>query len=180
MTIPMLAKRTKEPEVTVLMTKEEAKEIIVAVKASVAEARTLLLDLWERDGWRALGYKNWKACYTAEFGKSESTIYRQLTAAQVDREKKNGLLATKNDSRARESKEEPEQESRDDPEPVSQRTAAKIKAKPKPPKSGKELKSPEMRREARAIFGKLIRMLDKMGITGMDGHLEAIRGAIDA
>ncbi len=47
--------------------------------------RALLLELYEREGWRALSYDSWRACAVAEFAQSQTALYRQLTAARVDR-----------------------------------------------------------------------------------------------
>lgn len=49
----------------------------------------------------------------------------------------------------------------------------------KPPKSGKERVSPESRKDAQAAFGKLVRALDRMGISeSLDKELAAILRAI--
>lgn len=50
----------------------------------LTNARSLIWELHEYGGWSALGYASWKACVTAEFEKSASTIYRQLNAAMVE------------------------------------------------------------------------------------------------
>jgi hypothetical protein len=42
------------------------------------------LELYERDGWKALGYDSWQDCVVKEFGKSKSYLYRQLAAAKVE------------------------------------------------------------------------------------------------
>jgi hypothetical protein len=47
--------------------------------------RELVLVLYEREGWTALGYKNWRECVTAEFRQSENYLYRQLEVAQVEK-----------------------------------------------------------------------------------------------
>ncbi len=67
------------------MTPDEARQCLEQVKRHLGEARTLLLALYEGEGWRALGYDSWRACVTAEFSQSQATLYRQLTAAQVER-----------------------------------------------------------------------------------------------
>ena len=36
--------------------------------------------------WQALGYASWRECVTAEFGDSKAYLYRQLTAAVIERE----------------------------------------------------------------------------------------------
>ena len=68
------------------MTDEEARAAVDAIKAHVRQARALLLDLYEREGWRALGYGTWEECVTSEFGRSRSYMYRQLAAAKLELE----------------------------------------------------------------------------------------------
>lgn len=52
----------------------------------LTDARALIWQLHEYNGWKALGYPSWRACVTAEFNRSSSTIYRQLNAALVELE----------------------------------------------------------------------------------------------
>src|SRR5215471_9278233 len=66
------------------MTVDEARSTIEQINSKFDDARALLRDLHEREGWRALGYETWRACVVAEFGDSQSRLYRLLTAAQVD------------------------------------------------------------------------------------------------
>ena len=68
------------------MTTEEARAAVVAIKQHVQQARALLLDLHEREGWIALGYDSWERCVTSEFGHSRSYMYRQLAAAKLELE----------------------------------------------------------------------------------------------
>ncbi len=68
------------------MTAEEARQTVDAINAHLNSARALLLDLYEREGWRALGYQSWRECVTAEFEQSQRHLYRQLQAAQIERE----------------------------------------------------------------------------------------------
>jgi hypothetical protein len=42
--------------------------------------------LYEREGWRALGYATWRDCATAEFGWRERYAYYVLEAARTERE----------------------------------------------------------------------------------------------
>ena len=70
-----------EVTTTVLMTKDEARECVNAIIRCLNDARELVLDLYEREGWRALGYASWRECVTAEFPQySQSYLYRQLEA----------------------------------------------------------------------------------------------------
>ncbi len=68
-----------------MMTADEARTTIAAITAHLNDTRALLLDLKEREGWRALGYDSWRACAQAEFGQSQSRVYQLLDAAKVDR-----------------------------------------------------------------------------------------------
>lgn len=68
------------------MTREEARRACEAVKHRLEECRGLLLELYERRGWEALGYPSWRACCTAEFGLSQSRVYQLLDAARVERD----------------------------------------------------------------------------------------------
>ena len=68
-----------------LMTETEARKCVEEIKRGVLNIRVRLLELYEREGWRALGYGNWRDCVTVEFDQSQSYLYRQLEAAQVER-----------------------------------------------------------------------------------------------
>lgn len=70
----------------VLMDRAEARRSVEQIKTHLDSARRILLDLYEREGWRALGYAAWRDCATAEFGQSAATLYRQLDAAQIERD----------------------------------------------------------------------------------------------
>ncbi len=74
-----------EEVVVVLMTKQEARACVEDIKASDRNTRALLLDLYERHGWEALGYNSWRACVVGEFKQSERYLYKQLEAAQVEK-----------------------------------------------------------------------------------------------
>lgn len=65
---------------------ERIQEHLVRSDYHVNQARKLILDLKEREGWKVLGYASWHKCVTAEFSKSSSTVYRQLSAALVELE----------------------------------------------------------------------------------------------
>ena len=67
------------------MTTIEARLCIDEIKLHVGRARAKLLDLYERRGWEALGYGNWRECVVGEFGQSQAYLYRQLEAAQTER-----------------------------------------------------------------------------------------------
>ncbi len=68
-----------------VMTLEEARHCVNEIKRGMADLRYLLLDLDEREGWRALGFANICACAMAEFGYEKSRVYQLLDAARVER-----------------------------------------------------------------------------------------------
>ncbi len=70
----------------ILMTEDEARAAVAAVCRHFESARQQLLDLYEREGWRALGYDSWRACVVAEFSLSQTRVYELLSAAKVERE----------------------------------------------------------------------------------------------
>ena len=70
----------------VLMGEGEAREKTERIKHSLADARQLLLEMYERKGWEALGYASWREYGQAEFGYSESYVYRLLEAAKTERQ----------------------------------------------------------------------------------------------
>jgi len=78
------------------MSRDEARQCVEQINRHLNDARVKLLELYEREGWRALCYDSWRACVASEFSHSQATLYRQLTAAQVDRTishyEKNGAL----------------------------------------------------------------------------------------
>ena len=65
------------------MIPKEARECVDKINANLTNIRALVLDLYEREGWRTLGYKSWRDCVTAEFRQNERYLYRQLEAAQI-------------------------------------------------------------------------------------------------
>jgi site-specific DNA-methyltransferase (adenine-specific) len=66
------------------MTVGEARACVVEINRHLGGARALLLELHEREGWRALGYQSWESCAVAEFARHRSTVFRHLQAAQVE------------------------------------------------------------------------------------------------
>lgn len=67
-----------------LMTPLEAQHCVESINAHLNSARALLLELYERQGWIALGYSTWRECVVAEFHQSQAYLYRQLQAAQIE------------------------------------------------------------------------------------------------
>lgn len=68
------------------MTKAEAKRCCDRIRHHLDDARSALLELHDRQGWRVLGYDSWRTCATAEFGNAQSHVYRILTAAKIERQ----------------------------------------------------------------------------------------------
>ena len=69
----------------IMMTEEEARTCVEQINQNLANVRALLLELHEREGWRALGYDSWSQCVQAEFGdRHRSYLYRQLDAARIE------------------------------------------------------------------------------------------------
>ena len=67
------------------MTLEEARTCITEINKNLRNTRGLLLDLYEREGWKALGYASWRDCVTTEFKQHQSYLYRQLEAAKTEK-----------------------------------------------------------------------------------------------
>lgn len=65
---------------------ERIQEHLIRADHHANQARKLILDFKEREGWKVLGYKSWRQCVMEEFEKSSATVYRQLDAALVELE----------------------------------------------------------------------------------------------
>jgi hypothetical protein len=68
------------------MTESEARSCCDRINRGLDHVRALVLDLHDREGWKALGYGSWGACVVAEFDQSKSSLYRQLEAGRIERE----------------------------------------------------------------------------------------------
>lgn len=66
------------------LNEEEARYLVEEIKSHLESARALLLKLFEGMGWLALGYDSWRQCVLSEFGRSESQLYRELSAARIE------------------------------------------------------------------------------------------------
>jgi hypothetical protein len=66
------------------MTREEAKTCVLQIRSHINVARRLILELYDLQGWKALGYTSWRQCVLEEFGQSSSYLYRQLEAAKIE------------------------------------------------------------------------------------------------
>lgn len=77
---------------------ERIHEHLIRADYHVNQARKLILDLKEKDGWKVLGYSSWRDCINQEFEQHASTVYRQLNAALVELElSPNGRLGEVNE-----------------------------------------------------------------------------------
>ena len=68
-----------------LMTDAEAREGVAKINANMTNIRSLVYDLYIREGWSAMGHASWRECVNAEFPSSQSYLYRQLEAAQTEK-----------------------------------------------------------------------------------------------
>lgn len=67
------------------MTKDEARELVTEIKAGISAVGEKLLELYERKGWKALGYLSWRECVMVEFDFEKSRVYELLNFAKVTR-----------------------------------------------------------------------------------------------
>ena len=67
------------------MTFKEARQCADEIKTGINSIGQKLLQLYEGDGWKALGYSSWRECGQVEFGFKQSHVYRLLDAAEVER-----------------------------------------------------------------------------------------------
>ncbi len=77
---------TMSPPKSQTMSRKEARDLMHRIRGGLRDCRLLILQLYERQGWKALGYSSWRECVAAEFEESERRLYQLLTAAQIDRE----------------------------------------------------------------------------------------------
>lgn len=76
----------ESPGATVsLIGEPEARLLVDEIKAGMDGVRERVFRLHEGEGWRALGYRSWRACVTAEFPQHVRTLYKHLEAAKVER-----------------------------------------------------------------------------------------------
>lgn len=74
----------EQGEVIVLLTRDEAAETIAAIKESIVNTRKLIVNFYQREGWKSLGYDSFESCIETEFGQSVSYVYRQLSAGLTE------------------------------------------------------------------------------------------------
>lgn len=65
----------------VMMSPEEARDATKAIKRDLTHAGQMMLEVHDREGWRALGYETFIEWGTKEIGRSSATVYRYLNAA---------------------------------------------------------------------------------------------------
>ncbi|GIK40238.1 MAG: hypothetical protein BroJett011_40710 [Chloroflexota bacterium] len=67
------------------MTETEARVLIEEIKTDISAVGAKLLELHEREGWKALGYSSWRECVMQEFDFQSSHVYRLLDFAKIQR-----------------------------------------------------------------------------------------------
>jgi hypothetical protein len=84
--VQALATTSTDHQIDVMLSAEEARQIVKNINGRMEQSRKDLIELYDREGWRALGYSSWGACVKAEFEGSSTALYRQLAAAKIERE----------------------------------------------------------------------------------------------
>lgn len=85
-----------------LMTEIEARSLVNEINSGISTIGGKLLELYEREGWKVLGYNSWRECCMTELDLRQSRIYQLLDFAKVERnlstivEKKQSELASGN------------------------------------------------------------------------------------
>ncbi|MHA2045373.1 MAG: hypothetical protein ACW99G_11300 [Candidatus Thorarchaeota archaeon] len=85
----------------VLYTEEEARQAITDIKESIANTRKLIVDFYDREGWRSLGYTSFESCARQEFELSVSQVYRELSAGIIERDLPIGEIGDNRESHLR-------------------------------------------------------------------------------
>ena len=67
-----------------MMIYKEARECADRINAGINNVRQDVVALHDRDGWTALGYKDWTTCVQQEFKQAERYIFYQFAAAQIE------------------------------------------------------------------------------------------------
>ena len=86
---------------TIVMTKEEAESCVRQIRDTSHKMRELLLDLYDRDGWKALGYESFTDCIKQEFAGGMAYMYRQLAAASMEKRLPIGEIGDNKESHLR-------------------------------------------------------------------------------
>jgi len=66
-----------------LMNKTEARETVTQINLSVNKAAILIHELYNREGWKALGYTSWSDCASKEFEHSRTQVVRLLDEVNI-------------------------------------------------------------------------------------------------
>ena len=85
----------------VLLTEVEARTTLTKIKESIANTRILVVDFYEREGWKSLHYDSFESCINVEFGKSVSYVYRQLWAGLTEKRLPIGEIGDNRESHLR-------------------------------------------------------------------------------
>lgn len=93
------------------MTDAEARECVSKINNNITNIRSLVLELYEREGWSAMGYASWRECVAAEFQQGQAYLYRQLEAAQTEK-----VISPTGENQIPERQLRPLTKLRDDPE----------------------------------------------------------------
>lgn len=72
-------------EVIEPMSQAEARQCVDDIKNGIVNVGRRLLDLYERNGWEALGYSSWRECAQVEFNFKQAYVYKLLAAAEIER-----------------------------------------------------------------------------------------------
>ena len=67
-----------------MMVFKEARECADRINAGINNVRRDVLELHDRDGWSALGYKSWTECVQREFKQAERYIFYQFKAGKIE------------------------------------------------------------------------------------------------
>lgn len=67
------------------MTESEARACTDRIKAGIVDMEREALNMYEREGWLALGYLSWREWATAEFPRTQTHLYRLLDAGLIRR-----------------------------------------------------------------------------------------------
>jgi hypothetical protein len=63
---------------------KEARECADRINSNMSNIRRDVVELHDRCGWDALGYKDWTECVQKEFKQAERYIFYQFKAAQIE------------------------------------------------------------------------------------------------
>jgi protein gp37 len=66
------------------MSKAEARRKTERIRGHFDAARRLIYEMHEREGWKALGYRDWLAYVRGEFDEARSTVERQRCAGEIE------------------------------------------------------------------------------------------------